>query len=73
MRRGRVMADVLVVPPMFTCDVVEMPSADHIAKLEELGRQPGGGVAPQYKALPSRARGVRLQITALQVMSGLGS
>jgi hypothetical protein len=31
-------ADVLVVPPIFRPDVVEMPSAEHVARLEELNR-----------------------------------
>lgn len=47
-------------------------SAEHISEQERLSREGRLGPPPPFMELPSSSRGVRLQLSALQIMNGLG-
>jgi hypothetical protein len=61
---------VLVASSPFLPDVVETPSAEAIRAFEQATQSAGAGTPTTYE-LPPGARGVRLQLTAVQVMRGM--
>jgi hypothetical protein len=65
------MAESLVYQPVFVANVVEAPSTEHVATLEDALRDGRADYRPQYKELPTGSRGVRLKVNTIQVMDGL--
>jgi hypothetical protein len=65
------MVNYLVIPPVLQPDLVHTPSAEEIEVSQSLSLETGRATRSSRYVIPRTSRGVRLQLTALQIVDGL--